>query len=207
MSAALPTKDLAISLDAVDDGSGYVTVSANLEARTANDQNNVLLSPGDTLSATYGKSQYPMAETSDGRYVTTLPLTDVANLTVGLDRSKFTKAPQSQGILPESVELDLTGATISRSLDDIVLDLPATQGFKSVDLSGPCISTIHEDVGTAADVLTLSAGSVYSSYAGDECYVDVTVTCELDGSPDPALNQGSTFTLRRTRTTSFYSVP
>lgn len=207
MSAALPTKNIAVFVDAVDDGSGYLTVSATLEARTANDENYVLLSPGDALNVSYGKKAYGLAETNDGRYAASLNLTDDAAVTVGFERQKYDKAPTTQGTLPEAVALDLYGATISRSLDDLVLDLPETVGYKSVDLSGPCISSAHYDVGTWAEYLTIPAGAIYASYAADECEVELTVTCELTGAVDPALSKESTFTLRRTRTTSFYSVP
>ncbi|MFO0587355.1 MAG: hypothetical protein U0441_07445 [Polyangiaceae bacterium] len=207
MSASLPTKDIAVFVDAVDDGSGYLTVTASLEARAVDNENYVRLSPGDTLSTTYAKKTYGLSETGDGHYAATIPLGDEADVGVAMNRSKYTNAPASGGVLPESVELDLTGAVISRSLDDLVLDLPETVGFKSVDIEGPCISSSHYDVGTNGDYLTVPAGAIYASYVDDECYVDVTVSCELAGTPDPALNKQSRIGLRRTRTTTFYSVP
>lgn len=207
MSASLSTKEIAVFADAVDDGSGYLIVTASLEARAPDNENYVRLSPGDTLSTTYANKTYGLSETSDGHYQATIPLGDDPNVTIGMGRTKYTNAPGSGGVLPESVEFDLSGATISRSLDDLVLDLPETVGYKTVDLSGPCIGSSHYDVGTNADYLTIPAGAIYASYADDECYVDVTISCELAGTVDPALNKQSRVGLRRTRTTSFYSVP
>ena len=207
MSAALPTKNIAVFIDAVDDGSGYLTVSASLESRATDNENYVRLSPGDALSMSYGKKAYTMSETNDGAYAASVSLTDDATVTVGFERQKYDKAPSSQGTMPESVEVDLGGIAISRSLDDLVLDLPETVGYKTVDLSGPCISSVHYDVGTPAEYLTVYSGSLYASYPEDECYVDVTISCEMSGLIDPALNKASRFGLRRTRTTTFYSIP
>lgn len=207
MSAALPTNNIAVFIDAVDDGSGYLTVSASLESRATNNENYVRLSPGDALSVSYGNKAYTMSETNDGDYAATVTLTDAADVTVGFERQKYDKAPSSQGTMPESVEVDLGGIAISRSLDDLVLDLPETVGYKVVDLSGPCVSSMHYEVGTSAEYLTIYAGSLYASYPEDECYVDVTIGCEMSGLIDPALNKLSKFALRRTRTTTFYSVP
>lgn len=207
MSGTFPTKNIAVFVDAVDDGSGYLTVSATLEARAVDNENYLLLSPGDSLSMGYGKKAYALSETGSGHYQASVPLTDDAAVVVELARQKYDKAPATQGTMPESVEIDLGGIAISRTLDDLVLDLPETVGYKTVDLSGPCISSQHYDVGTNAEYLTVYAGSLYASYPEDECFVDVTVGCELPGLIDPALNKASRFGLRRTRTTSFYSVP
>lgn len=207
-SDLLATGEIAATLDAIDDGYGDLVVSASLEARTPDNENYVLLTGGDALNATYGKQRSALGETSDGHYDTSFPITNVADVTVSFDRSKGKDAPDSYGVMPESVELPgFGGAVISRGLDDIVLDLPETVGGKLVDVTGPCVSSLHYDVGQAADYLTIYAGDLYASYAEDECDVTITVTTVLYGQMDPALNKASTFRLRRARSASFYSVP
>jgi hypothetical protein len=207
-SDLLATGDIAATLDATDDGYGNLVVSASLEARTPDNENYVLLAGGDALNATYGKQRGAMGETEGGHYEASFPISNVGDVTVSFDRAKGKDAPGSYGVMPESVELpDFGGAVISRGLDDVVLDLPETVGDKQVDLTGPCVSSLHYDVGQAADYLTIYAGDLYASYAQDECDVTVTVTTVLYGDADPALNKASTFTLRRVRSASFYSVP
>ncbi len=207
-SDKLAIGDIAVFLDATDDDSGNLIVKASLEARTPENQDYVRLTGGDRLYATYGKAYGAMDDTSSGEYAAYFPLSNAGDVTVGFSRGKQDVAPSSYGKLPESVELpDFGGAVISRGLDDIVLDLPATVGSKEVDVTGSCVSALHYDVGEAGDYVTIYAGDLYASYADDECDVTISVTTTLYGAPDPALNKASTFTLRRVRSTSFYSVP
>ncbi len=207
-SDRLATREIAAFIDALDDGDGNLVISASLFARAPDNEDYVLLTAGDALRATYGKQKGTLGETSSGNYEVTLDLTNTSDVTVSFDRSKYDAAPKTIGTLPESVELpDFGGAVISRGLDDVVLDLPATVGYKSVDVAGPCVSALHYDVGEVADYVTIYAGDLYASYAEDECDVTITVTTELAGKVDSALNGDSTFTLRRARYATFYSVP
>lgn len=207
-SDKLATREIAAFIDALDDGEGNLVVSTSLEARAGGNDDYVLLAAGDTLRATYGKQKGTLGETQSGKYEVAFDVSNTSDVTVSFDRSKYDAAPSTVGTLPESVELaDFGGAVISRGLDDIVLDLPATVGFKSVDLTGPCVSALHYDVGEAADYLTIYSGDLYASYAEDECDVTITVTTSLAGKVDRALHGDSTFTLRRARYATFYSVP
>ncbi|MEZ4296968.1 MAG: hypothetical protein R3B70_18530 [Polyangiaceae bacterium] len=110
--------------------------------------------------------------------------------------------------MPDALEFSgYGGEVISRSLDFIELDLPATAFDKSVDFSGSCVNSLSFNVGTAASTITVWPGDLYSSIDTDECNVTIRVTTTSFGEVDPALHPSSTFTLIRERETTFYSVP
>jgi hypothetical protein len=210
-SDLVPTNNIAADITASDDGNGSVLLSVHTHAISPGGDDQTLLLVGDDhFQATFGKQASALSDEGGGVYETAFNAnaTATSDIVLSLARTKFDAAPESVGTMPESVALDgFEGATISRGVDSIDVQLPQTVGAKSVDIEGPCISSLHYDLGTSAGDLYIGPGDVYSSNAYAECYVNMTVTTALSGSPDPKLHPRSTFLLTRSRTTSFYSVP
>lgn len=205
-SDTVATGDIVATIDAYDDGVGPVVVTTRLEvARNGSD---VRLVGDDRLEAFFGDRSAPMTDVGGGRYEADFDYEEVADVGVVFDRGKFDPAPDSFGVLPDPLELGgFEGLVISRGLDSIVLELPATSFDKTVDLSGPCVSSLVYDVGPYAEDVVVNPGDLYASNPNSECDVTITITSTTYGSPDPALHPDSSFVLSRSRSTSFYSVP
>lgn len=207
-SDTIPTEKIFADVLVSDDGGGSIHIDVDLQVRSPDDDRWIKLAGGDRLKATLGGQTVVFDPDGGGTYHGYFDRTNAADVNVSLDRKKFEDAPNSSGRMPDPLEIEgIAGAFISRSWDSVIIELAETEDEKSVEISGPCISTEYFDIGPAGADIVLDSGALYSPDPYAECEVSIAVTTTSYGAPDPALHPQSRVVLERTRSTWFYSVP
>lgn len=212
-SSAIRTKGMYANYEALSEGDGKTTVTAELRVG-GDDGTYVVLEDPDQLVASAEGDEEVMDGFDDGKKYRTTFDTDEGGtvINIAFERGEDENAPDSSVKLPEPFTLGLAdfdeGVEIARGEDVAIVWDPGASGEIDWEVTGDCIwSEDDETKDDGSFTIPASAFRVTDLDKGESCEVTITLERSTSGRVDRAFEEGGEFEAKQRRRVTFTSTP